>query len=349
MKDFLMAKRSAGAPGQQERIGADVLLIGGGFFGYAKEMIAVLEARGRRVLWFDDRPATDAVTKGLLRLAPMLIAEKTRAFEEQIAARSRGEPICDVLVIKGEALSPAGIERLRAVLPDARFTLYYWDSYLNMPVNSPEKVSLFDRAFTFDPIDAANDARLRYRPLFFLERYARLPRLEQDIDVLFFGTDHSDRHVVLRRIAAALPAGLRFVRILYSRSRLLYWLARTGVPRRWMTRGEKFIFEPLAREQIASLTARARVVLDIERPVQRGFTMRTIELLGAGKKILTTNPDIMRADFFHPANICFIDREKPVFSPAFMHAEYQPLDERVIRRYTLSAWLDEVLPSPRPT
>jgi hypothetical protein len=327
--------------------GADVLLIGGSFFGYAKEIIAQLERRGRKVLWFDDRPGTDPLTKGLLRVAPSLVASRTRKLEDQIIEQSRSEPIRDVLVIKGEALTPEGIARLRSALPEARFTLYFWDSYLNMPANSPEKVPHFDVAFTFDPVDARNDSRLRYRPLFFIEQFGRVPRVDADIDLLFVGTDHSDRLAVLRRVAAALPAGLNFVQILYSRSRLLHSLSRICIPRRWKRGGETFTFEPLTRDEIVDLLARARVVLDIERTVQRGFTMRTIELLGAGKKILTTNPHIVEADFFSPRNIAVIDRQRPMFPPDFMRSSYEPPDSRVTQRYALSAWLDEVLPTSR--
>jgi hypothetical protein len=327
--------------------GADVLLIGGSFFGYAKEIIAEIERRGRKVLWFDDRPGTDAVTKGLLRIAPSLVASRTAQLEEQILQQSRTQPIRDVLVIKGEALTPSGIARLRAALPNARFALFFWDSYLNMPANTPEKVSHFDAAFTFDPVDARSDSRLKYRPLFYIERFARLPSVPMDIDLLFVGTDHSDRLSVLRRVAAALPAGMSFLQILYSRSKLLHTLTKVSFPRRWKRGGERFVFEPLSRDEIATLIARARVVLDIERSVQQGFTMRTIELLGAGKKILTTNPHIVDADFFEPANIAVIDRRRPVFSSDFMRSEYRPPDPCIIHRYTLSAWLEEVLPTLR--
>jgi hypothetical protein len=167
---------------------ADFLLIGGGFFGYAREIAATLERRGRRVRWFEDRPAVDNTTKVMVRLAPALVSTKAEAYFDAIIEQLRSQPILDVLVIKGESLSPAAIGRLRQALPHARFTLYFWDSYRNMPANSAEKVPLFDKAFTFDPLDAAADPRLTYRPLFFLDEYAHLPKVSQDIDVLFFST-----------------------------------------------------------------------------------------------------------------------------------------------------------------
>ena len=239
------------------------MLIGGTFFGYGAELAAYLIARGRNVLWVDDRPAADAASKGILRVAPGIMARRTREYAAAIRDRARAEAIRDVLVIKGEALSADDIGVLRRSLPSARFVLYYWDSYGNMPKDSPRKVPYFDRAFTFDPRDAERDQRLTYRPLFFLDEYRRLPAAPRDIDLLFFGTAHTDRYVVLRRLAKTLPPHVRLEAVLYLPSRLLYGLRRGFDWRLRGARRREFIFEPLGRAAIRGLMARARAIIDI--------------------------------------------------------------------------------------
>jgi hypothetical protein len=323
---------------------ADLLLIGGGFFGYAEEISRALMLRGRKVAWFEDRPALDTMTKSLLRIAPSLVAARAEAYFEGIIAQMREQPIRDILVIKGEALSPKSIERLRATMPQARLTLYFWDSYRNMPKDSPRKVSLFDKSFTFDPHDAQTDRRLNYRPLFFVDDYASLPKLTPDIDLLFVGTVHSDRYAILGRLSRALPSGVRFERILYFPSRFVYVVRRVGDPQFWRARRNEFVFHPLNKADIQTLISRARVVVDIERSVQSGLTMRTVEMLGAGKKLLTTNSKVIEADFFNPNNISVIDRRLPTVTSSFMESEYEPPSVEILRRYSLSGWLDEVLP-----
>ena len=322
---------------------ADFLLICGGFFGYAKEIAATLGRRGRRVRWFEDRPAVDNLTKVLVRLAPALVSAKAEAYFDTIIEAVRSQPIRDVLVIKGESLSPAAIRRLRQALPQARFTLYFWDSYRNMPANSAEKVPLFDKAFSFDPLDAAADPRLSYRPLFFLDDYAHLPQRPKDIDVLFFGTVHTDRYPVLKRLDRALPAGVRFDKVLYFPSKAVYRARRLFAPAFWRARRDEFIFKPLGKGDIQALIARARIVVDVERSVQAGLTMRTMEMLGAGKKLITTNPQVRQADFFDPSNIAVIDRLRPVLPAGFLSAPYVAQPAERLQRYSLSGWLDEVL------
>jgi hypothetical protein len=287
----------------------------------------------------------DTTTKLLLRLAPSLVTAKSEAYFDGIIAKMRDHPIRDVLVIKGEALSRKAVERLRAALPRARFTLYFWDSYRNMPKDSERKVSLFDRSFTFDSQDANADHRLRYRPLFFVDDYATLPNAQPDIDVLFLGTVHSDRYSVLGRLSEALPSGVRFEKILYFPSRAIYAVRRVCDPRFWRARRHEFIFRPLNKTSIQMLITRARIVVDIERSVQCGLTMRTIEMLGAGKKLLTTNRKIIEADFFNPNNISIIDRRHPTVTSQFMETAYEPPEATIVKRYSLSGWLDEVLPN----
>ena len=326
---------------------ADTLLIGGGFFGYAKEICAALRGRGRQAIWFEDRPSTDTLTKTAVRLAPRLTKKRSDRYFDRIISENRGNPIQDVLVIKGEALSISSIISLRAAWPRARFTAYFWDSYRNMPVDSRDKVSLFDAAFTFDSVDACHDSRLQYRPLFFIEEYARLPDRVRDIDVLFFGTAHTDRYDVLRRLSVALPQKIKFRRLLYFPSRLIYATQLLIKPGLLVASPEDLIFEPLEGPAVRELIARTRIVVDIERPMQSGLTIRTIEMLGAGRKVITTNDKICDAEFFDARNICVIDRNCPIVTEEFLDSPYISPDAGVLQRYSLSGWLDDVLPATR--
>jgi hypothetical protein len=321
----------------------DFLFIAASFFGYSQEIKATLEARGRSVLWFEDRPDTSTTTKALLRLAPSFIKRKTDEYFERVIAQAREHDIRDVLVIKGEALSPERIHKMRQALPRARFTLYFWDGYRNMPADSPKKVSLFDRAFSFDPIDVKQDSRLAYRPLFYLNEYAQLPTTTHDIDVLFIGTSHSDRYAVLSRLARVLPPELRFECVLFLASTKLYYARKFADPSYWRARQDEFVFTPLRKAEVMSLISRARVVVDVERPVQTGYTMRTIEMLGSSRKLITTNPHITDADFYHPDNQIFINRDDPVVPEHFFQTSWQAQEPALLARYSLKGWLDEVL------
>lgn len=329
----------------EKKLNFDTLLIAASFFGYSKEIKTALEAQGRQVLWFEDRPGVDARTKMLLRVAPSLIARRTEMWFDSIVQEVRRHNIRDVLVIKGEALTPALIRKLKAALPRARFVLYYWDSYRNMPNGSREKVDLFDRAFSFDPMDVKKDVRLKYRPLFFLPEYARLPARGNDIDVLFVGTAHTDRYAVTRKLREVLPSGLNYQSILYVPARKLFYAKKVLDRSYWGASKSEFVFKPLGKAEVVSLIGRSRIVVDIERPIQTGYTMRTIEMLGGSRKLMTTNPLIGESDFFHESNQTFFDRSAPQISPAFFDADWKSVRPEILDKYSLKGWIRDVFES----
>ena len=320
----------------------DTLLISPDFFGYPQAIVKALETRGRAAIWIDDRPGTDILTKAVVRLSPDLLKRKSDAYFALEIARVAHHNISEVVVIKGEALSLDMIARMRAMLPRARFALYFWDSFRNMPKGSIEKIRLFDRAFSFDPVDVAAEPRLIYRPLFYSDRVANIPENVSDIDLLFIGTAHSDRVNVVDRISRSIPAHFTFRKVLYVRSRLLHKAQRVlNAAYRHMSETD-FIFTPMSTNQVNNLVARSKVVLDIERHVQTGYTMRTIEMLGASQKIITTNPSVRRADFYHPNNQHVVDRDNPRIDPAFMDKPWVAQDKTLLHHYSLNGWIDDV-------
>ncbi len=70
----------------------DTLLISADFFGYPQEIVKALEARGRSVLWCNDRPASDTKTKALVRLSPKLIERKSAEHFDRVF-RQAAEPL----------------------------------------------------------------------------------------------------------------------------------------------------------------------------------------------------------------------------------------------------------------
>lgn len=328
----------------KENNDADCLLIAPSFFGYADEIKAGLLRRGVRALWFNDRPAEDTLTKILIRISPKLQRKKAELHFEKVIEAARKHPISEILVIKGTALSVASIRRMREAFPKARFTLYFWDSYKNMPADSHAKVGLFDRAFTFDPVDAKNDLRLEYQPLFYLDEYAHLPDVAKDIDLFFFGTIHSDRYKVLTQLEKSLPAHVKVKKILYFPSRLVYWGRRVFDPSFWGARKSEFIFKPVPKAELRDLLARSRAVIDIERPIQSGLTMRTLETVGARKKLVTTNPFAQQSDIYKPGNVLVIQRAAMSVPQDFFDLPFESLGPEVEAKYSLAGWLNVVLP-----
>ena len=78
----------------------------------------------------------------------------------------------------------------------------------------------------------------------------------------------------------------------------------------------------------------------IEHINQNGLTIRSMEVLGAGLKLITTNKNIINEDFFSEKSIMVIDRQNiKMDSTFFDHDQISPLD----KKYTLKLWLSHIL------
>jgi hypothetical protein len=202
---------------------------------------------------------------------------------------------------------------------------------------------VFDSAFTFDPEDAGSLEGIKFRPLFFLNEYRSLPNEGVTYDLSFVGTAHSDRYRLVRKVKAALPNNsAKTFFFLFMPNRWICFLRRVLMPAFWGARENEFSFVPLKKKDVLSVIAGSAAVLDFQHPNQTGLTMRTIEMLGARRKIITTNASVKKYDFYRPQNIAVIDRQNPVIDALFFSAPYADLPADLYEKYSIDGWLKEV-------
>jgi hypothetical protein len=319
----------------------DTLLVCPTFFGYDQCIQAALERRGHSVVLWGDRASNSALHKLLLRLFPVMVA---RWSEEHFARRLRAldcSAVDTVLVVKGEALSPTTIRSLRAAMPNAMIHLYLWDGIENAQ-HAVRIGRFFDTISTFDPCDAYARG-WRHRPLFV--RSVPLDESDQgsrDHDWVFIGTIHSDRYRVLRRFVARNPS-LRGFAHGYLPGRMMWWARHLTDWSMWRSGSIRLSTSALPLADVMRIAACARSVVDVEHPRQRGLTMRTIETLLAGRKLVTTNHHIVSSDLYDPSRVLVVDRQNPVIPATFLDSPVLPLPSRTVRRYTLDGFLDDLL------
>jgi hypothetical protein len=194
--------------------------------------------------------------------------------------------------------------------------------------------SLFDRALTFDRLDAMSHG-LAFRPLFFRDDAIAVGARKQ-IDIVFVGWLHSDRLAYVRQMQArALSQGLKAYAYIFTGR--LTWL-KLALKRQ----ARDVHVRPLPYSRVSQIVAGSRCVLDLPHPAQSGLTMRTIDALGHATKLITTGTDIVNYDFFSPSNIRVVDGTDLDVDRRFVLAPFVPIQEQVRGRYTLDRWLSDV-------
>lgn len=299
-----------------------VLFIGPVFYDYHTKIIDELKRLGASVDYFENKffgedPATSKgeLIAGIKRIVnPRYKIKYTDYLLGQIK-----DTVYDYLFcIGGFSITEELIAYLQSRNPRLVKVIYFWDSFSTW--NYAHLVKLFDLVYTFDPYDAANRSGLQYLPLFYTAEYEQQrTTATQDIDLIYIGSVSiytGNRLGILKDLA--LQARKENLKVFFW---LLYSVKKKSLLKKSVDRIRMLIYkryreyelqledcrnnfdfvkqEPLSRDKVAALMERAKCVLDIPIKGQAGLTIRTIEALAQGKKLLTTNAHIAQEDFYN--------------------------------------------------
>ena len=324
--------------------GKRILLFAPKFFNYDLEIKNKLISYGASVDLFDDRPSSTVFVKAIIRVYRRSLSFYSSSYFKRIITHNKGKNYDVVFFIKGEALTRKTLGRFKSAFPGAKFILYLWDSiqnYKELKLNLP----LFDRTLTFDINDSLEIESLIFRPLFYLDDYrdSVLEDAEKKIDLLFIGTVHSDRWIFLKDIKKqAEKQKLHVYYYLFIQSPLVF-IFRKIFDKRLRTLPFKHVrLKSISKSEVIEHIKKSKVLIDIQHPNQTGLTIRTIEVIGARKKLLTTNPTVADYDFYSEKNISIINRKSPELNLDFWNAEYTELPEEIYNKYSLDGWVKDI-------
>lgn len=324
--------------------GKHILFIAPAFFNYEIEIKKKMEEMGAVVYFYDERPMKNSIFRALIKVAPSLFKTYSYNYFHNILELHKNNQIDYVLVIKSEMIPISILKEFKTYFKDAKKILYLYDSVDNLK-GTLDRAAFYDKVVTFDRIDAKAYSGFHFRPLFYTDDYVCNSNSEKyEYDLAFFGTIHSDRYKILKQIKAqASQYKLRGYWFFYLQAAFMfYWYCLTK-PYFKLSEKNEFTTQKLSSSQIANQVSKTKVIIDIESPGQNGLTMRTIEMLGQKKKLITTNPEVRFYDFYNPDNILIVDRDKPQISLDFMEKPYRSIPDSIYNKYHISSWIIEVL------
>lgn len=318
--------------------GQKILLIGIGFYDYETAIAAEFRILGGEVRVEDQRPPEMRGWRAGLhrRFFPNMAKAQARHLNTMLE-RARADGALDhVLVIKGALLSDGFLRALRKAQPNAQFIAYHWDSMARYPALI-QRQELFDRVLTFDHDDAAKFPSFILRPLFFRREITQsAPSGERKVDICFVGWLHHQRLQQIEAIQAQIAEIGRSGSYYLSTGIASYMkLSLTG-------RGRNVHPRTMPFNTYANTMANSNVILDLPHPQQSGLTMRAIETIGSGKKLITTSRDIVHYDFYRPENISIINAEEPRLDFDFLIEPPVQIAPHIVEKYSLNCWIKNV-------
>lgn len=332
----------AGAGDASPLAGRRILLIGIGFYDYETAIADEFRRLGAQVQIEDERPPALRNCLAPLRRKFWAVtdAEHARHLDQILARAKANGPFDYVLIIKGELLDAGFIGALRAAQPGARLISYQWDSMARYP-ELIERQALFDRVLTFDHADHARYPHFLLRPTFFRPEIVAAAQASASavpaVDFCFVGWLHHDRLRQIETLRRQIR-NLGMAAFLY-----LFTGMRTALQLKLGGRGEDVYWRPLSFARYAEQIAACRIIIDLPHPHQSGLTMRALEAVGTGKKMVTTSRDVTLYDFYSPEQFLIVDPQDPRIDPAFLAAPVLPLPATLVESYSLRAWALDIL------
>ena len=247
--------------------------------------------------------------KGLTRVNRQLVIGIAQRYYQKKLTEYSPSNYDFIFVINGQTLSPQILSQWRKEFPTAKFILYIWDSIKNRPTIQ-KNFDFFDKCFSFDRKDS-DFWGLAFLPLFFSKGFeSAASKVNACYDLSFIGTAHSNRYSIVSNISQMLSERVRFYKYLYLQAKWVYRYYKITNSTFKLSNVNEFMFNPLPKEIVQKIFLASTSILDIEHPLQTGLTIRTLETLGAKKKLITTNRNITDYDFYSPQNILILDRNK---------------------------------------
>ena len=159
--------------------------------------------------------------------------------------------------------------------------------------------------------------------------------------IFLLGTLHSDRYNLVKTILKLIDKKNYFI-YFFSTSKILFFFQKIFDKNFKKVKKDEVSFISLSKKQTVDLVARSKVIIDIEHLKQKGLTMRTLEMLGANKKIITTNKEVLNYDFYNKNNILLIDRNNPIIDKSFLESDFEGIDKETYDKYSINKWVETI-------
>ena len=328
-----------------------ILLIAPLFFGYYQKIIAEMEELGMRVDYVCDAPSNSNISKAVGRINKKFIKRSTQKYyKDMVFPKVSNKKYDYIMIIAGMtfAYDEEMIRQIRKKQANAVFIMYQWDSENNLFYS--RKIHQFiDRLYSFDRNDCERDGRYTFLPLFYTEMYRKIPDIKNSnirFDCSYIGTAHPQKYHDINMISKEIKeyAPKQFI-YHYMPSKLKYIYHKLTAYEYRKAKYIEFQKEKIPFDNVKKIIGESRAILDAPQKGQTGLTIRTIECLGARRKLITTNKDVRLYDFYRPENILVFDQENNCAEQfdLFFKSDYVDLPNEIYEKYSLTNWILSML------
>lgn len=212
---------------------------------------------------------------------------------------------------------------------------YHWDGMKRYP-NINEYIKCFDKFYSFEPEDLTDNKDLLPCTNFYLT--SSLPKKETSLQSMAYTINsfQNDRINISFKIKSILEkVGINSNFIVFTKNKIEYTRSKAL--------GFKTTKKTITYEQNINHVLLSNLLIDIQINSQSGLSFRIFESIGYNKKIITTNKDVCKYDFYNPNNILIWDNQSESKLLNFYNKPYEIVPKAIKQKYSFENWIKYVL------
>jgi hypothetical protein len=322
------------------------VLISPRYFNYENEICNEIISNGGKIIYINDRISDYGFIKFIFKF---LIFRKCFNFfikkyfiKKLKLIKNTNYHVDYFLIIIPEGFTNNIIKMYKKAFPNSKFILYLWDSINNRKYIT-KSFDFFDKIFTFDYDDAKKN-NLLFQPLFYINNFNNQNNKSSYIyDFSFIGTAHSDRVYILKKLVNLSNKNFKYFFHFYLQNPLVYFYYIFFDKNFKNVKLSDLTFKSLDKNQVKNIISDSNCIIDVNHPNQTGLTIRSIEILASGKKLITTNHTIKYYNFYKPSNILIIDRKNPQIDSNFLKINFETISDNILENYKIKNWINTLI------
>lgn len=199
--------------------------------------------------------------------------------------------------------------------PKCKVVLFFWNKLLNYNYTEYIKDPNLDDIYTFDE-EEAKKYNFKFAGTFYSKR-VKLPENKVVKDVLFLGRG-KDREKEIKDLESLLKK-LKIKTDFH------------------IINDEK---DYIDYKDYLEMISKSKAILDYSAYNQRGLTLRVMESLFFGKKLITANKHIKEYDFYDKNNIFILFEDDITKLNKFLKTPVKPVDPKILDYYDFDNWIN---------
>ena len=281
----------------------------------------------------------EAVNRGYCVLKPYVEHNLFERFLREICFRLPFLPsniwynkkICkekaEIIIVTDTLVTVDFLKWVKRMFPNAQCNYTYGNMVGKARHILPNKIPAGWRVWTYDDHDSREYGMRLYHdnpyPKVFLK-----PKESIEYDVLFVGADKGRGEYLLQLEDKMKLMGLKTKFIIAPDGRF--------------SKRKSYYQAPIPYCEVVDLIVKSRSILNIAMEGQEGMTMRDMESMFFGVKLLTTNKNVVNFDMYHPENVFIVDGLNINDLPAFLEKEMVEVPDIVKQRHTLEHFINTI-------